>query len=246
MDMPIKSSSSEISQAPENFATNFTASSSIIAGSHKSVIILSLLIIALTAAIAIYTVNSFKNRSLTDDNLKQKDSTLLNPTPNQAIGTKQLIEESLEKRSKEILDRILGQGRSLVTVNADIDTEVIKRIRKDEESPALAPESDNKTGQFQNMVTEYVQSPGEIKRLSVSVIIDGSYSADKSGRKVFVPVSDNELKNIENILRQALGFDETRDDTIAVTCMPFAATSVERNSILSKNELGKYINPYNP
>jgi flagellar motor switch protein FliG len=137
------------------------------------------------------------------------------------VVAKQMIEESLERRAQDILERLLGLGRAIVTINADIDMEVVKRVRGAEDTGSALLAGRNRGTALQDTVTEYIQAPGEIRRLSVSVIVDGSYSHDKSGKKVFVPATESELKNIEVILKQALGFDETRDDTIAVTSMPF-------------------------
>jgi flagellar motor switch protein FliG len=140
-----------------------------------------------------------------------------------------MVENSLEKRAQDILERLLGPGRAFVTINADIDMEVVKRVRGKEGpgSPLLSNRDEAATPQ--DIVTEYIQAPGEIKRLSVSVIVDGSYSTNKSGKTVFVPAAESELKNIEVILKQALGFDETRDDTIAVTSMPFVKDSPQKS-----------------
>ncbi|MEI6155484.1 MAG: flagellar M-ring protein FliF C-terminal domain-containing protein, partial [Deltaproteobacteria bacterium] len=140
-----------------------------------------------------------------------------------------MVEDSLERRAQGILERLLGPGKALVTINADIDMEVVKRVRGTEgpESPLLS--SRNEAATAEDIVTEYIQAPGEIKRLSVSVIVDGSYSTNKSGKKVFVPATESELRNIEVILKQALGFDEARDDTIAVTSMPFVKDTPKKS-----------------
>ena len=131
-----------------------------------------------------------------------------------------MIENSLEKRAQDILDRLLGPGKALVTINADIDMEVVKRVRGTEAAGSSLSSGRNEAVIPQDVVTEYIQAPGEIRRLSVSVIVDGSYYKDKSGKKIFIPATESEMRNIETVLKQALGFDETRDDTIAVTSMP--------------------------
>lgn len=139
---------------------------------------------------------------------------------NQGVEAKQMIEDSLEKRAQDILDRLLGPGKAIVTIIADIDMEVVKRVRGMEAPGSSLSSGRNGAEINQDIVTEYIQAPGEIRRLSVSVIVDGTYTEDKSGKKVFVPATESEMRNIETVLKQALGFDETRDDNIAVTSMP--------------------------
>ncbi|MFZ7104590.1 MAG: flagellar basal-body MS-ring/collar protein FliF [Peptococcaceae bacterium] len=52
------------------------------------------------------------------------------------------------------------------------------------------------------------KAPGEIKRLSVAVIIDGQLTTD-------------EESNIRNIIAGAAGINEARDDSIEITSLPF-------------------------
>jgi len=65
---------------------------------------------------------------------------------------------------------------------------------------------------------------GEIDRLSVAVIVDGNYQeAVEDGKKVrtFVPLSQDELAGLEELVRNAVGFDETRGDAVVVSSVPF-------------------------
>jgi len=54
------------------------------------------------------------------------------------------------------------------------------------------------------------------------VVVDGIYKADKDGKKVYMARSANELKDIENAVKQAVGFNADREDLISVSCMQFA------------------------
>jgi flagellar M-ring protein FliF len=46
--------------------------------------------------------------------------------------------------------------------------------------------------------TERIYSPGEVKKLTVSVVVDGTYKTDKDGNKLFVARQASELREIEN------------------------------------------------
>lgn len=69
--------------------------------------------------------------------------------------------------------------------------------------------------------TERIESPGGITRLTISVVVDGTYKQDDGGTRIFVPRTESELKNIEDAVRHAVGFSADREDTISISCIPF-------------------------
>jgi flagellar M-ring protein FliF len=75
----------------------------------------------------------------------------------------------------------------------------------------------NKTTQ-----TEMIGAGG-IKRLSVAVVVDGIYTPDAAGNSTYAPRSAEELAQITALVRTAVGFMETRGDTVEVANMQFAA-----------------------
>ena len=70
--------------------------------------------------------------------------------------------------------------------------------------------------------TETVKSPGEIRRLTISIVVDGTYEPDKKGKPQFKPRSAAELKNIEDAVKNAVGYNADREDLITISCMAFA------------------------
>lgn len=67
-----------------------------------------------------------------------------------------------------------------------------------------------------------VTEAGAIKRLSVAVVVDGVYSADPNGDPVYTPRSADEIAQILTLVRSAVGFSETRGDSVEVVNMQFA------------------------
>ncbi|MEW6264162.1 MAG: flagellar basal-body MS-ring/collar protein FliF [Thermodesulfobacteriota bacterium] len=64
---------------------------------------------------------------------------------------------------------------------------------------------------------------GEIRRLSVAVILDGTYQeVEQAGKKVktFVPLPQDQLAKMEDLVKKAVGFDEARGDSVVVTSVP--------------------------
>lgn len=71
-----------------------------------------------------------------------------------------------------------------------------------------------------------VRESGEVRRLSVAVLVDGTYTKDAEGNEVYTPRSDKELDQIAALVRSAIGYDATRGDTLEVVNMQFAAVEV--------------------
>jgi flagellar M-ring protein FliF len=70
----------------------------------------------------------------------------------------------------------------------------------------------------QTVVTE----AGAIKRLSVAVVVDGTYVSDAGGSATYTPRSAEELAQIESLVRSAIGFEEGRGDQVEVVNLQFA------------------------
>lgn len=65
------------------------------------------------------------------------------------------------------------------------------------------------------------QSVGAIQRLSVAVLIDEKRVTAEDGTVTSVKVPPEELEAIQKLVRDAVGFDEARGDTVSVSSMPF-------------------------
>jgi flagellar M-ring protein FliF len=66
------------------------------------------------------------------------------------------------------------------------------------------------------------QEAGRLKRLSVAILVDGTYQTAADGTKTYAPRSDDELKKIESLVKSAIGFNAERGDVVNVVNMQFA------------------------
>lgn len=72
-----------------------------------------------------------------------------------------------------------------------------------------------------------VRETGEVRRLSVAVLVDGQYSENaETGEKTYQPRSERELDQIAALVRSAIGFDAVRGDTLEVVNLQFAEIEV--------------------
>lgn len=72
---------------------------------------------------------------------------------------------------------------------------------------------------------------GGIKRLSVSVMVDGKYEEKTEDDKTvltYVPRTKAEIANLEEAVRHAIGYDPERGDSVAVTSFPFYKPEAEQ------------------
>ncbi|MDR5866447.1 flagellar basal-body MS-ring/collar protein FliF [Halomonas koreensis] len=63
---------------------------------------------------------------------------------------------------------------------------------------------------------------GQVERLSAAVVVDYRETLDEeSGERVPAPLDDEEMAQIERLVRQAMGFSAARGDQVAVVNSPF-------------------------
>lgn len=63
--------------------------------------------------------------------------------------------------------------------------------------------------------------PGRVARLSVAVLLDGTWKKDAKGVETYEPRSEQEVRDLTELVKQAVGFDTLRGDTITVTAAKF-------------------------
>lgn len=101
--------------------------------------------------------------------------------------------------------------------------------------PNASAKTDGTTSSTQNTRTEEtvnfeisrttttkVYETAIIERLTVAVLVDGSYQTDDEGEKIYVPRNEDELQQLGALVRSTIGFDESRGDTVEIINMQFA------------------------
>jgi flagellar M-ring protein FliF len=67
-----------------------------------------------------------------------------------------------------------------------------------------------------------VTEAGRVNRISVAVLVDGSYSKNDKGEVAYAARSKDELDRITTLVRSAIGFDQKRGDQVEVVNLRFA------------------------
>lgn len=76
--------------------------------------------------------------------------------------------------------------------------------------------------EISKVVENHIRETGNVKRLSVAVLVDGMYAVDEQGNEVYTPRSQDELDKIASLVKSAVGFDEIRGDVLEVVNLPFS------------------------
>ncbi|MEO6974239.1 MAG: flagellar basal-body MS-ring/collar protein FliF [Gallionella sp.] len=71
-------------------------------------------------------------------------------------------------------------------------------------------------------ISHTIQPVGSIKRLSVAVVVNANRTTtDAKGKSIDKPLSDAEKEQINNLVKDAVGFDQKRGDNLNVQVAPF-------------------------
>jgi flagellar M-ring protein FliF len=183
------------------------------------------------------------------------------------IEFKNRTQQTLERRIEELLMPVVGPGRVIARVNADMDFSrktinkvlwdpektVVRSEERTEESQqgsarldsgvpdpnfrgdGLTGNNSNQAGSRESRLTNFeinreeqsiTANVGDIDRLRVAVIVDGTYTAAEDGSQTFVPRSEEELRRIRQLVANAVGLDSTRGDTLEVSNIPFSGVEI--------------------
>ena len=84
--------------------------------------------------------------------------------------------------------------------------------------------------EINRVISKIVMPVGKINRLSVAVLIDGIYHKNNKGIEEFQPRPKKEMKSLENIVKNSVGFDASRGDQVIVACVPFKKIGLDMGS----------------
>lgn len=82
--------------------------------------------------------------------------------------------------------------------------------------------------EISKVTSHVINSSGDIKKLSVAVILDGTYAALEGAKeKKYTPRSEEDLKHYEELVKKAIGFTAERGDEVRIVNMPFEGMQPE-------------------
>ncbi|WP_029008760.1 flagellar basal-body MS-ring/collar protein FliF [Azospirillum halopraeferens] len=75
--------------------------------------------------------------------------------------------------------------------------------------------------EISNVARETVIEPGDVRRLSVAVLVNGVWTTAADGTRTYQPRSAGELERLTELVRSAMGFDAARGDRVTVENLEF-------------------------
>ncbi len=115
-------------------------------------------------------------------------------------------------------------------------------------SPPLSASSSERQNEIRNYeiskINRQIKNPvGTVKKISVAVIVDGTYKeipgSKGSKTKQYVSRPPEEMKNLEAIIKRAMGYDEKRGDQVELINMPFSWSIPEEDLKSDKGVIWK-------
>ena len=155
----------------------------------------------------------------------------------------QKLERMLAESAQTMLEAVLGRGKAVVRVNAEMDfdkTEINEEIydpdsamvrRRQRQAESSEQGGDDAVDEILtyeiNKIKRHIIKPfGTLKRLSVAVVLDGTYrmTTGKDGAEIntYIPRTPKELKEIEGIVAKAIGYYPDRGDQISISSFRFS------------------------
>jgi flagellar M-ring protein FliF len=90
--------------------------------------------------------------------------------------------------------------------------------------------------------------PGTVRKISVAVIVDGRYEmkpgSDGAAKQTYVARPPEEMKSIEELVKKAVGYNETRGDQITVSNIPFVSDAAGSEMVQSENKWLQLLRTY--
>ena len=115
-----------------------------------------------------------------------------------------------------------GEAQPPVTIGGNLpDANLNQGGAAGSKSNALRTE-ETTNFEISRTVKTHVRESGTVKRLSVAVLINGSTVTGTGGETSYQARKPEEMDQLSSLVRSAVGFDETRGDTLEIVNMPFA------------------------
>jgi len=154
------------------------------------------------------------------------------------------LEQEMQKKVRDLVSGVVGHNNTVVKVSAELNFDRLERTHEEVDPDNAAVVSENKyvessknasdtsnysiqkttaNYEFGRTKETYVSNTGNIKRLTVAVLVNGDYKEEKGPdgetSYKYVPRSEEELNQIAALVKSAIGYNEDRGDVVEVQNM---------------------------
>lgn len=107
------------------------------------------------------------------------------------------------------------------TVAGNIDTAGVTGIISTAGGPVQATKNSVINYEVDKKIRHIKKQSGEIIKLSAAIIVNNKVEKDKKGKDVVKEISETEIKKVESLVKNAIGFNEKRGDSLSVVNASF-------------------------
>ena len=153
-------------------------------------------------------------------------------------STQELFDSDVDKiRSEQIIDQQQVGAVGAVGIPGALTNQppaggTVDPTPADEDQAAAQPPTNSNRNSVRNYELDktirHVQQPvGEVQRITVAVVADDWVSVGEGGEETRTPLSEEDIALISGIVREAIGFNENRGDSVSVYNKSFQSIEVE-------------------
>lgn len=114
-------------------------------------------------------------------------------------------------------------GEQPTTVEQNLPLEDVNQGTATNSRSDSARDEETTNYEISSRQRERFQDAGDIRRLAVAVVVNGTYTTAADGTQQYQPRSEEELRQVENVVRTAIGFSDARGDQVTVENLQFLA-----------------------
>ncbi|MEE3627083.1 flagellar basal-body MS-ring/collar protein FliF [Nitrospirillum sp. BR 11752] len=129
--------------------------------------------------------------------------------------------------NNENSEDINKEGQDPVTVANNLPSANAENASNGASSSKSTKTNERINYEISKTVKVHEREAGQVRRLSVAVLVDGNYVPDDKGVAQYQPRSDDELQKLAALVRSSIGYDGSRGDTVDVVSMKFATPEGE-------------------
>ena len=131
----------------------------------------------------------------------------------QVVRSTQTVEESADNQESGEADA--------VTVSNNLPDADLAGLEGGGNQSRTARTEETVNYEISKTVRTHVRESGEVRKISVAVLVNGSYIENEEGDVLYQDRSPEELEKLTALVRTAVGYDEARGDSIEVVNMRF-------------------------
>jgi flagellar M-ring protein FliF len=133
-------------------------------------------------------------------------------------------ERTAVRSEQRIQERSQGPGRAYAGVpNATYELGTANRQNSGQSGNQEVYTRSEETTNYEvtNIKRQTLAASGDLKKVSVAVLVDGYFTVAEDGTKVFNPLPEDRLEQLREAIKNTIGFNEARGDSVSVTSLEF-------------------------